>query len=94
MDPQHQGIFSSGRISARNVSVTAERMSGAFVFSPVKAARLTSCRLVLSGRYGLSWQWVQMNRTEQCTFSEVTSRICRRAFAAADKFAKSYLAFK
>ena len=41
------------------------------------------------------WQWVQMNRTEQCTFSDVTVTDLPGAFCGgSNNSAKSYLACK
>lgn len=98
MDPEHHGKYLVGAgISARNVSVKpATNEGGAFVFSPVKAATLDLMPLgAVAVVTSYHWQWVQMNRTEECTFSDVTVTDLPGAFCGgSNNSAKSYLACK
>jgi len=95
MDPQHHGQYIPGAgISARNVTIASER--DAFVFRPVKQAVLD---LIPVGAVAVvtayRWQWIQMNRTDECTFSNVTVTDLPGAFCGGtDNSAKSYLACK
>ncbi|MEI7947411.1 MAG: hypothetical protein WCJ02_11975, partial [bacterium] len=98
MDPALPGKYLvSAGISARNVSVApAKDEAGAFVFSPVKAATLDLMPLgAVAVVTAYHWQWVQMNRTEECTFSDVTVTDLPGAFCGgSNNSAKSYLACK
>lgn len=98
MDPQVRGKYLIGAgISARTVRVRAAAdEAGAFVFSPVKAETLA---LVPTGGVAVvtsyRWQWVQMNRTEECTFSDVTVSDLPGAFCGGgNNSARSLLACK
>ena len=95
MDVQHHGKYIPGAgISARTVKGSpAKDEPGAFVLSPVKAATLD---LIPIGAVAVvtayHWQWVQMNRTEECTLSDVTVTDLPGAFCGgSNNSAKSYL---
>lgn len=93
MDPHHHGKYLPGAgISARTVKVASDQ--DAFVFSPVKPADLD---LIPVGAVAVvtayRWQWIQMNRTDECTFSHVTVSDLPGAFCGgSNNSAKSYLA--
>ena len=98
MDPKDHGKYLIGAgISARTVKVApAKDEAGAFVFSPVKAETL---ELMPVGAVAVAtsyhWQWVQMNRTDECTFSDVTVTDLPGAFCGgSNNSARSYLACK
>ncbi|MEI6714503.1 MAG: right-handed parallel beta-helix repeat-containing protein [Verrucomicrobiota bacterium] len=98
MDSQHHGKYiPGGGISARSVKVNpAKDEPGAFVFSPVKAATLDLFPIgAVAVATSYHWQWVQMNRTEECTFSDVTVTDLPGAFCGgSSNSARSYLACK
>jgi Right handed beta helix region len=98
MDAKDHGKYLIGAgISARTVKVApAKDEAGAFVFNPVKAATL---ELMPVGAVAVvtsyHWQWVQMNRTDECTFSDVTVTDLPGAFCGgSNNSARSYLACK
>ena len=98
MDAEHHGRYIPGAgVSARNAHIVpAPDEPGAFVISPVKAAPLELCPVgAVAVVTAYHWQWVQMNRTEECTFSGVTVSDLPGAFCGgANNSAKSYLACK
>ncbi|MCY2990232.1 MAG: right-handed parallel beta-helix repeat-containing protein, partial [Planctomycetota bacterium] len=98
LDPAHHGKYLVGAgISARNASVApAEDDLGAFAFSPVQPAKLDLIPLgAVAVVTAYHWQWAQMNRTEECTFSDVTVTDLPGAFCGgSNNSAKSYLGCK
>ena len=96
MDAEHHGRYLPGAgISARNATIVpAPDLPGAFVISPVKPATLELCPVgAVAVVTAYRWQWVQLNRTEECTFSGVTVTDLPGAFCGgANNSAKSYLA--
>ena len=96
MDEEHQGRYILGAgVSARNAHIAlAPDEPGAFAISPVKAATLELCPVgAVAVVTAYHWQWVQMNRTEECTFSAVTVSDLPGAFCGgSDNSGKSYLA--
>jgi hypothetical protein len=96
MDAEHHGRYIPGAgVSARNAHIApAPDEPGAFAISPVKAATLELCPVGAAAVVtAYHWQWVQMNRTEECTFSAVTVSDLPGAFCGgANNSAKSYLA--
>ncbi|MCX7007244.1 MAG: hypothetical protein NTY53_08340, partial [Kiritimatiellaeota bacterium] len=95
MDAEHHGRYIPGAgISARNTHIApASDEPGAFEISPVKPATLELCPVgAVAVVTAYHWQWVQMNRTEECTFSGVTVTDLPGAFCGgANNSAKSYL---
>ena len=99
MDAKDHGKYLIGAgISARTVKVApAKDKAGAFVFSPVKAETLElmpvgAVAVVTSYR---PHQWVKMNRTEECTFSDITVTDIQGAFyGGSNNSALSFLACK
>ena len=95
MDEAHHGRYLPGAgVSARDAAITPSGdEAGAFVIAPVKPAVLD--RMPLGGSavvtmYGT--QWVQLDRTDACTFSGVTVSGLAGAFCGgSDNSAKSYL---
>ena len=98
MDAEHHGRYIPGAgVSARNAHIApASDEPGAFEISPVKPATLGLCPVgAVAVVTAYHWQWVQMNRTEECTFSGVTVTDLPGAFCGgANNSAKSYLACK
>lgn len=98
MDSQHHGKYiPGGGISARSVKVNpAKDEPGAFVFCPVKAATLDLFPIgAVAVATSYHWQWVQMNRTDECTFSDVIVSDLPGAFCGgSNNSARSYLACK
>ena len=98
MDAEHQGRYIPGAgVSARNAHIApASDEPGAFEISPVKPATLDLCPVgAVAVVTAYHWQWVQMNRTEECTFSGVTVTDLPGALCGgANNSAKSYLACK
>jgi len=97
MDPQHHGRYLPGALlSARNVNIAPAQEPGTFVFTPVKAATLDLMPVgAVAVVTAYHWQWIQMNRTDECTFSNVTVTDLPGAFCGgSDNSAKSYLACK
>ncbi len=98
MDAKDHGKYLVGAgISARTVKVApAKDEVGAFVFSPVKAATLDLMPVgAVAVVTSYHWQWVQMNRTDECTFSDVTVTDLPGAFCGgSNNSARSYLACK
>jgi hypothetical protein len=98
MDAEHHGRYIPGAgISARNAVIApAPDEPGAFAISPVKPATLELCPVgAVAVVTAYHWQWVQMNRSEECTFSGVTVTDLPGAFCGgANNSAKSYLACK
>jgi Right handed beta helix region len=95
MDPEFHGRYvTSGGISARNVKIAlAANQTGTFVFHPVKAATLELMPLgAVAVVTSYHWQWAQMNRTDECTFSDVTVSELPGAFCGgSNNSARSYL---
>ncbi|MEI6241423.1 MAG: right-handed parallel beta-helix repeat-containing protein [Planctomycetia bacterium] len=95
MDPVHHGRYLVGAgISARTTGVAAApNGASGFVFSPVEPATLE--RIPLGGVAVVTVyhrQWIQMNRTDECTFSNVTVTDLPGAFCGgSNNSAKSYL---
>lgn len=96
MDAEHHGRYIPGAgVSARNARIApASDEPGAFDISPVQPATLELCPVgAVAVVTAYHWQWVQMNRTEECTFSGVTVTDLPGAFCGgANNSAKSYLA--
>lgn len=94
MDSRYHGKYLPGAgISARNVKISPGEAPGTFVFSPVKAATLELCPIdAVAVVTSYRRQWVQMNRTDQCTFSCITVTDLPGAFCGgSNNSAKSYL---
>lgn len=96
MDPDRHGAYIPGAgVSARGAGVTPQPdEAGQFVVSPVQAKTL---ELIPEGSLAIvttyRWQWVRMNRTEECTFSDVTVTDLPGAFSGgSNNSARSYLA--
>ena len=98
MDAEHHGRYiPAAGISARNARIAqASDEPGAFEISLVKPATLELCPVgAVAVVTSYHWQWVQMNRTEECTFSRVTVTDLPGAFCGgANNSAKSYLGCK
>jgi hypothetical protein len=98
MDAERHGHYIPGAgISARNAAIApAPDEPGAFAISPVQPATLELCPVgAVAVVTAYHWQWVQMNRSEECTFSGVTVTDLPGAFCGgANNSAKSYLACK
>lgn len=97
MDPLHHGRYIPGAgISVRNVNIVPADEPGAFVFSPVKAATLDLCPVgAVAVVTAYHWQWAQLNRTDECTFHDITVTGLPGAFCGgSDNSAKSYLSCK
>jgi hypothetical protein len=98
MDPELHGKYLTGAgISARTVGVRPSKTEpGAFIFGPVKAATLERFPVgAVAVVTSYHWQWAQMNRTEECTFSDVTVSDLPGAFCGgSNNSARSYLACK
>ncbi|RFC46277.1 MAG: Right handed beta helix region [Verrucomicrobia bacterium] len=98
MDSKYHGRYiPGGGISARTVKIQpAKDEPETFVFSPVKAATLDLFPIgAVAVATSYHWQWIQMNRTEECTFNDVTVTDLPGAFCGgSNNSARSYLACK
>ncbi len=96
MDEAHHGKYLPGAgVSAHESRIApVPEIPGAFVIAPVSPATLAK---IPTGAVAVvtvyRTQWVQLNRTEECTFSDVTVSGLPGAFCGgSENSAKSYLA--